>query len=100
MVGPAGFGRPARIGQAAKPWQVSRFPTCPRANSRKIVDLTFGWPTQTTADVVDLPRKIDRAASAGTICPEGNAMAIMIPVSDQAELAPRPEIGAAWRAAV
>src|SRR3954466_10107873 len=100
MVGPAGFGRPARIGQAAKPWQVSRFPTCPRANSRKIVDLTFGWPTQTTADVVDLPRQIDRAASAGTICHEGNVMAIMMPASDQAVLARRAEIVAALRAIV
>src|SRR3954470_6918244 len=100
MVGPAGFGRPARIGQAAKPWQVSRFPTCPRANSRKIVDLTFGWPTQTTADVVDLPRQIDRAASAGTICHEGNVMAIMMPASDQAVLVRRAEIVAALRAIV
>src|SRR3954463_2892171 len=100
MVGPAGFRRPARLGQAAKPWQVSRFPTCPRANSRKIVDLTCGWPTQTTADVVDLPRQIDRAASAGTICHEGNAMAIMMPASDQAVLARRAEIVAALRAIV
>src|SRR3954467_2569767 len=100
MVGPAGFGRPARIGQAAKPWQVSRFPTCPRANSRKIVDLTFGWPTQTTADVVDLPRQFDPAASAGRIRHEGCDMAIMMPASDQAVLARRAEIVAALRAIV
>src|SRR3954462_1326761 len=100
MVGPAGFGRPARIGQAAKPWQVSRFPTCPRANSRKIVDPTFGRPTQTTADVVDLPRQIDHAASAGRIWQKGNVMAIMMPASDQAVLARRAEIVAALRAIV